>query len=43
MQKKIEDILFEYTKGLLEIYGPHIKSIILYGSYARGIFICSVI
>ena len=32
----IQGLLEQYTKILKEIYGLHLKSVILYGSYARG-------
>lgn len=32
----IEDLLRQYIKILKDIYGFHLKSVILYGSYARG-------
>jgi len=38
MQNTIKNILSQYTKELQEIYDTHLKSIILYGSYARGDF-----
>ena len=36
MESTINSILEKYTKELINIYGEHIKSVILYGSYARG-------
>lgn len=36
MQDMIKNILSEYTNELQKIYGTHLKSVILYGSYARG-------
>ena len=36
MPQKFRDILDRYTQGILDIYGMHLKSVILYGSYARG-------
>jgi len=38
MQNAIENVLSQYTKELQKIYDIHLKSIILYGSYARGDF-----
>lgn len=29
-------LLEQYTKEIKKIYGAHLKSVILYGSYARG-------
>lgn len=34
----IRTLLEHYTQGLVNIYGNHLKSVILYGSYARGDF-----
>ena len=34
----MEKILKDYTEFLMEIYGDHLKKVILYGSYARGDF-----
>ncbi len=34
----MEKILKDYTEFLREIYGDHLKKVILYGSYARGDF-----
>lgn len=36
MPLSIQTILMQYTQELLKIYGIHLKSVILYGSYARG-------
>lgn len=36
MESTINNILEKYTKELINIYGEHLKSVILYGSYARG-------
>ena len=36
MESTINSILEKYTKELINIYGEHLKSVILYGSYARG-------
>ena len=38
MPKLIQNLLEKYTKELIKIYGSHLKSVILYGSYARGDF-----
>ncbi len=35
MESTINNILEKYTKELINIYGEHLKSVILYGSYAR--------
>lgn len=36
MSDHIRMLLKQYTEDLLKIYGIHLKSVILYGSYARG-------
>ena len=36
MSTSIHALLEQYVTKLIEIYGSHIKSVILYGSYARG-------
>ena len=36
MDKNIEGILAEYVAGVKRIFGNHLKTVILYGSYARG-------
>ena len=36
MSVKMEMLLEQYTKEIKKIYGDHLKSVILYGSYARG-------
>lgn len=36
MSTSIYTLLEQYVTKLIEIYGSHIKSVILYGSYARG-------
>ena len=36
MQKTIQSLLPQYLAEVQQIYGPHLKSVILYGSYARG-------
>jgi predicted nucleotidyltransferase len=33
---KIEPILKEFKQKTAELYGPRLKKIVLYGSYARG-------
>ena len=33
---KINQILIELKKGLIELYGNQLVDVILYGSYARG-------
>lgn len=38
MPQSINTLLGEYVKVISEIYGQHLKSVILYGSYARGDF-----
>lgn len=34
----VEDVLRRYIENLGEVYGQHLKKVILYGSYARGDF-----
>ena len=36
MELTIKNVLEKYTEELISIYGEHLKSVILYGSYARG-------
>lgn len=36
MQGTIQMLLGQYVEKLKNIYGNHLKSVILYGSYARG-------
>lgn len=36
MPRNIKSILRKLKKGLTEIYGDQLKSVILFGSYARG-------
>lgn len=36
MPKSIKSLLADYLAEIQKIYGPHLKSVILYGSYARG-------
>lgn len=38
MPKVIQDFMDEYLEILKSIYGTHLKSVILYGFYARGDF-----
>lgn len=32
----IEPILKEFKRQIVELYGPRLKKVVLYGSYARG-------
>ena len=36
MTNMIWTTLQEYTNEIKEVYGCHLKNVILYGSYARG-------
>ncbi|MCI0553322.1 MAG: nucleotidyltransferase domain-containing protein [Anaerolineae bacterium] len=36
MPRNIKKILQELKKGLVEIYGDQLKTVVLFGSYARG-------
>lgn len=36
MSQNIHSLLTEYLTEIQKIYGTHLKSVILYGSYARG-------
>ena len=36
MSTMINDLLKQYVREIRKIYGNHLKSVILYGSYARG-------
>lgn len=36
MPTTIQKLLKQYTEELVKLYGIHLKSVILYGSYARG-------
>ena len=36
MPEKIQNILEQYVSGVKDIYGTHLKYVLLYGSYARG-------
>ena len=38
MPRTTRTLLEQYTEILKEIYGKHLKAVILYGSYARGDF-----
>ncbi len=38
MQNRIKEMLGKYIEMLQRIYGVHLKTVILYGSYARGDF-----
>ena len=38
MREEMKNVLKQYSVELLKIYGRHLKSVILYGSYARGDF-----
>ncbi len=36
MPQKVQSLLLQYLTEVRKIYGSHLKSVILYGSYARG-------
>lgn len=36
MTRKIKSLMAKLKKGLVELYGPRLKAVILFGSYARG-------
>ncbi|MDE6405963.1 MAG: nucleotidyltransferase domain-containing protein [Lachnospiraceae bacterium] len=38
MPQNIHDILKKYVEDVKKLYGNHLKTVILYGSYARGDF-----
>lgn len=38
IQTKINSLLEQYVEGIKKIYGKQLKSVVLYGSYARGDF-----
>ncbi len=38
MPQMMQDLIMQYVSSIKDIYGSHIKQIILYGSYARGDF-----
>lgn len=38
MPKNLNGILIQYVESVHKLYGNHLKTVILYGSYARGDF-----
>jgi predicted nucleotidyltransferase len=36
VEQRIETLMSELRAGLLELYGPRLKGVYLFGSYARG-------
>ena len=36
MPKIMQDLIKQYVEAVKKIYGSHVRQIILYGSYARG-------
>ena len=38
MPQSMQNILQQYVREVVQLYGSHLKRIILYGSYARGDF-----
>lgn len=36
MTKRVKSLMAKLKKGLVELYGPRLKAVILFGSYARG-------
>lgn len=36
MPNRIDELLKEYTNEMCRIFGSHLRTVILYGSYARG-------
>src|SRR3972149_10647020 len=36
MTKKVKSLMAKMKKGLTELYGPRLKAVSLFGSYARG-------
>ena len=36
MPQSIQGLMQQYVSGIREIYGSHLRQVILYGSYARG-------
>ena len=38
MPQAMNDLIQEHVKAIRNIYGVHLKQVILYGSYARGDF-----
>ena len=39
MEQSLENVLKKYVKDIQDVYGESLKSILLYGYYARGDFI----
>ncbi len=38
MAEDVKQLLYQYSRDIAGVYGKHLKSVILYGSYARGDF-----
>ena len=38
MAEHMKQLLYQYSRDIADVYGKHLKSVILYGSYARGDF-----
>ena len=38
MDKRMKFLLEEYIRHVIDLYGSHLRQVILYGSYARGDF-----
>lgn len=38
MPQSMQGLMQQYVSGVREIYGSHLRQVILYGSYARGDF-----
>ena len=38
MTNQMQSLISEYVAAVQKIYGPHLKQVLLYGSYARGDF-----
>ncbi len=38
MPEEMKNLIAQYVEAIREIYGTHVRQIILYGSYARGDF-----
>jgi type I restriction enzyme S subunit len=36
MTKDVKSLMAKMKKGLTELYGQHLKAVVLFGSYARG-------
>ncbi|MDD3414764.1 MAG: nucleotidyltransferase domain-containing protein [Lachnospiraceae bacterium] len=36
MSEKIRNVLEQYQEEVRQIYGSHLKKVVIYGSYARG-------